>query len=96
MTLARSFLEKTIHGNKTRRKKGRKQIKKKKKKQTNKITEELLYPQSHLRNKHDTKEQKLTQKPQGSNIRPLNTEDKTLIIKSHVVPGLDIVKSCNR
>lgn len=95
MTLARSFLEKTIHGNKTRRKTGGKKNKEKKK-ETNKITEELLYPQSLFRNKHDTKEQKLTQKPQGSNIRPLNTEDKTLIIKSHVVPGLDIVKSCNR
>lgn len=75
----------------------RKQEEKKiKKKQTNKITEKLLYPQSLFRNKYDTKNPKLTQKPQGSNRRPSNTEDKTLIIKSHVVPGLDIVKSCNR
>lgn len=65
---------------------------------TNRITEELSYPQSIFRNKHDKKTQKpkLTQKSQGSNIRPLNTEDKTLIIRSHVVPRFDIVKSCNR
>lgn len=74
MTLARSFLENKTKQNKNlfvkTKSKGIKKKKRTKQHQKPKQTEELLYPQSNFRNKRDTKEQKLTQKPWGSNIRP--------------------------